>query len=141
MRFPLKGVAERRERVFIAHLGSEPITSPPPILKRSPPAKMHAQSSTILIKCSLGEFLSDRLQPVYDGLGKLRKFRGVPRCARFEEPGVGSIPGKIGKDLNMHPNSFDLDSDCFEAASVMGFGVFTDVAIGFTWLYGGAFIQ
>ena len=23
----------------------------------------------------------------------------------------------------------------------MGFGVFTDVAMGFTWLYGGAFIQ
>ena len=82
------------------------------------------------------------LEPIYDGLEELSELGGILRCAIFEEPGIGSgVPGKIGKDLSKHPNSFDLGFDCCEPASVVGFDAFSDVAIGFTWLYGGAFIQ
>ena len=85
--------------------------------------------------------MSDQLEPVDDGVEELSELGGILLCAIFEEPGIGPGPGKIGKDLRRHPSSFDLGSDCCEPACVVGFGVFTDAANGFTWLYGGAFIQ
>ena len=72
--------------------------------------------------------MRDRLEPVYDGVGKLRELREVPRCERFEEPGIGQgVPGKIGKDRSRHPNSLDLGSGCSEPAPIMGFGTGTEV--------------
>ena len=74
--------------------------------------------------------LDDRLQPVWDGFGKLRDPRGALLCEIFEEPGIGQgVPGKIGRYLNRHPNSVDLGSDCCESASIMGFGTVTEVAV------------
>jgi hypothetical protein len=61
-------------------------------------------------------------------LEELSELGGVLPCEYLEEPGVGSgVPGKIGKDLSRHPNSFDFGSDCCEAAAIMGFGTATEV--------------
>ena len=85
--------------------------------------------------------MSDQLEPVDDGVEELSELGGILLCAIFEEPGIGPGPGKIGKNLRRYPNSFDLGFDSCNPASVVGFGVFARVAIGFTSLYGGAFIQ
>lgn len=62
-----------------------------------------------IVKTSPGRFLSAGLEPVYEGLEQLSELGGVLRCAIFEEPGIGpGVPGKIGKDLSRHPNSFGL---------------------------------
>ena len=46
----------------------------------------------------------------------------------IEEPGIGEgIPGKIGKDLSRHPNSFGFGAGCSDPAPIMGFGTGTEV--------------
>ena len=75
--------------------------------------------------------MRDGFQPVDDRFGKLGELRGVPRCERFEEPGIGQgVPGKIGKDLFTHVEGGQVGTDCGESASVVGFGGVSDLVIG-----------
>ena len=73
--------------------------------------------------------MSNKLEPVYDGLEELSELGGILLREIFEEPGAGQgVPGKVGKNLIMHPSSFDLGSDCCEPASTECFGTVKEVA-------------
>ena len=72
----------------------------------------------------------ERLEPVYYCFGKLPELRGVLRCERLEEPGIGKgVSGKIGKHLFTHVKPVESGPRCVKAASITAFGTGLQVTL------------